>query len=252
MFSLKRRVALVTGSGDGLGKAMATAIAHQGATVVINGRPGSVKVERTVDELTQLCASVGALCFDVNDRTACAAAIDEIHLEHGGVDILINNVGFRDRRVVDDFEPGAMTRMLDANLAAPFELARLAAVGMAEKQWGRIINVSSVVAQIAGIGDSIYIAAKGGLEALTRALAAEYGSRGITVNTISPGFFATAPNKHLVEDADLNDWLKGRTALGRWAEPEEIAGMAVFLASDESSFVTGQTFCVDGGMVGHL
>ena len=252
LFSLAGRTALVTGSGDGLGQAMAFALAQHGARVVINGRPGSKRVKATLQQLTQMGHACEASEFDVTDYDACAEAIGALQEKHGVIDILINNVGLRDRRAVDAFEAGAMTTMLDANLTAPFELSRLVAGEMAAQGWGRIINISSVVAQIAGIDDVTYIAAKGGLESLTRALAAEYGKQGITVNAISPGFFATEPNKHLLNDEKLNHWLDGRSSLGRWAQPGEIAGAAVFLASDSASYITGQTICVDGGMTGHL
>jgi gluconate 5-dehydrogenase len=145
-----------------------------------------------------------------------------------------------------------MDRMLSKNLSAPFELARLLAPAMMSNGWGRIINISSVVASIASDGDATYIAAKGGLESLTRALAVEYGKRGVTVNAISPGFFLTDPNLHLGRDEALNKWLQSRTILGRWAEPEELAGIAVFLASNSSSYITGQTIQVDGGMSARL
>ena len=251
-FRLDGRTALITGSGAGLGKAMAEALARHGARVVINGRPGSTKVSRTVQQLSDSGLACEAAEFDVTDHADCRTAIDKLNKKHGCVDILINNVGLRDRRSVTDFEHGALSKMLDTNLTAPFELSRLVAPSMINNGWGRIINLSSVVAQIATAGDATYITAKGGLEALTRALAAEYGQFGINVNAISPGFFATSPNRHRVEDETLSRWLTQRTAVGRWAEPEEIAGAAVFLASDAASYVTGQTLCVDGGMIGHL
>ena len=145
-----------------------------------------------------------------------------------------------------------MSTMIDVNLTAPFELSRLAAKYMIDQQWGRIINVSSVVSQISGTGDATYTTAKGGLESLTRALSTELGPHGITVNTISPGFFATEPNASMMDDPAIDEWLQGRTALGRWAEPDEISGAAIFLASDAASYITGQVIAVDGGMLGHL
>ena len=234
------------------GKAMATALAYHGARVIINGRPGSQGVAGTVTELSEKGLSCEAAEFDVADEQERAEAVNTLLDKHGVIDILINNVGFRDRRPVSEFQSGDMSRMLDANLSTPFELCRMVAPAMADQGWGRIINMSSVVAQISGQGDVTYTAAKGGLESLTRALAVEYGKSGITVNAISPGFFATAPNRHLVKDESLGKWLSQRTSIGRWAEPEEIAGAAVFLASNAGSYVTGQTICVDGGMTGRL
>jgi gluconate 5-dehydrogenase len=247
LFDLSGKIALVTGSVAGLGKAMAMALATQGATVVLNGRSDK-HLESTRQEFLSLGLYVHSACFDSGDLAAAASQLKTINSDLGAIDILINNTGYRDRKSAQEFAIGDMDKMLAKNLSAPFELSRLLAPAMMSKGWGRIINVSSVVASIASDGDATYIAAKGGLESLTRALAVEYGKGGVTVNAISPGFFLTDPNLHLAKDASLNKWLAGRTILGRWAEPEELAGVAVFLASNSSSYVTGQTIQVDGGM----
>ncbi len=247
LFDLSGKIALVTGSVAGLGKAMAMALARQGATVILNGRSDE-HLETTQREFSGLGLEVHKACFDTGDLDAAASRLKAINSDLGAIDILINNVGYRDRKSVQEFAVGDMEKMLANNLSAPFELSRLLAPAMMHKGWGRIINVSSVVASIASDGDATYVAAKGGLESLTRAMAVEYGKGGVTVNAISPGFFLTEPNQHLAKDASLNKWLAGRTILGRWAEPEELAGVAVFLASNSSSYVTGQTIQVDGGM----
>ncbi|MCP4333707.1 MAG: SDR family oxidoreductase [Gammaproteobacteria bacterium] len=230
---------------------MAMALARQGATVILNGRSDE-HLEATQREFSGLGLDVYKACFDTGDLDAAASRLKAINSDLGAIDILINNVGYRDRKPVQEFAVGDMEKMLTKNLSAPFELSRLLAPAMMDKGWGRIINISSVVASIASDGDATYVAAKGGLESLTRALAVEYGKGGVTVNAISPGFFLTDPNQHLAKDASLNKWLAGRTILGRWAEPEELAGVAVFLASNSSSYVTGQTIQVDGGMSARL
>ena len=251
MFDLSGKNALITGSVAGLGKAMAMALARQGATVILNGRSDE-RLEATKQEFSSLGLDVHTACFDTGDLDAAASQLKAINRDLGSIDILINNVGYRNRKPVQEFAIGDMDKMLAKNLSSPFELARLLAPAMMNKGWGRIINVSSVVASFASDGDATYVAAKGGLESLTRALAVEYGKGGVTVNAISPGFFLTDPNLHLAEDASLNQWLASRTILGRWAQPEELAGIAVFLASNASSYVTGQTIQVDGGMSARL
>ena len=230
---------------------MAMALARQGAAVILNGRT-QARLEAAQQAFSDLGLSAQTQRFDTADREATASAVKAIRDQYGDIDILINNVGYRDRRPVQEFAVGDMDRMLANNLGAPFELARLLAPGMMKKGWGRIINLSSVVATFASDGDAAYVAAKGGLESLTRAMAVEYGKHGVTVNAISPGFFRTEPNRDMAKNEALNQWLQGRTILGRWAEPEELAGIAVFLASDESGYVTGQTIQVDGGLSARL
>ena len=170
MFDLSGKIALVTGSVAGLGKAMAMALARQGATVILNGRSDE-HLETTQREFSGLGLGVHTACFDTGDLDAATNRLKAIDSDLGAIDILINNVGYRDRKSVQEFAVGDMEKMLAKNLSAPFELSRLLAPAMMSKGWGRIINVSSVVASIASDGDATYVAAKGGLESLTRALA---------------------------------------------------------------------------------
>ena len=176
MFDLSGKLALVTGSVAGLGKAMAIALARQGATVILNGRSDE-HLDNTQREFSKLGLDAHKSCFDIGDLDAAVSRLKTISQDIGSIDILINNVGYRDRKSVQDFAIGDMDKMLSKNLSAPFELSRLLAPAMMSKGWGRIINVSSVVASIASDGDAAYVAAKGGLESLTRALAVEYGQR---------------------------------------------------------------------------
>lgn len=241
-FRLDGRTALITGSARGLGWEMAKGLAEAGARVLLHGRSH----ERLAPRLAELRAAgraTDAVVFAMADRTAMALALAEA----GPIDILIHNVGERDRRPFTEIEADDFARLIDTDLSAGQALIRLVVPGMVERGWGRLILVTSIAATLAAPGASSYIAAKAGLAALSRALAGELGGKGITSNAISPGFFATETNEALIASA-VGERMRLRCPARRWADPSEIAGAAIFLASPAASYVNGHTLTVDGGV----
>ena len=246
-FSLRGKLALVTGATQGLGLVIAQAFAAYGARVIINGR-NAERVQSRVDDLTRQGHEAHPFVFDIGDVGEQAGAFAGLCEQVGVPDILVNNVGIRIRKPMADVSLDDIMVMLNVNLMAAVHLSKLAADAMVgTRKAGRLITLTSIAGELARAGDAIYPVAKQGLSGLIRALAVEYGPYGITSNGIAPGTFATESNAELAKDPIKGPIVVGRNPLGRWAQPSEIAGPAVFLASPSAAYVNGHILVVDGG-----
>ena len=251
MFSLAGKVALVTGASRGLGWAMAQSLAKAGATIILNARDAQVLQER-VRELAAQGLKGEVAAFDVTDHKAGANCIQGAIERHGRFDVLVANAGIQHRRPITEFDVADFQRVLDTNLVGVWALAKEAARVMIPRKAGRIIMTGSISAILARPTISAYVASKGAVHALTRELAIELAPHNITANAIAPGFFATEMNTALIENKEFNDWVCKRTPAGRWGKLEEIGPAAVFLASDEASYVNGHILTVDGAFSGAM
>ena len=247
-FAIPGKTALVTGSSRGLGWAIAKGLAESGAHVVINARNADACAER-VAELETAGHQASAAAFDAADFDAAKAAVAEIAGRRGGLDVLVNNAGMVHRQPLLEWSDADWLRMMDVNLNSCFVLAREAARGMVDRGWGRIINVGSVLSFVARPTIPGYVSTKHGLAGLTKALATEFGPKGVTANAICPGYFATELNVALKNDPEFNRLVTGRTPVGRWGEPDELAGLAIYLASNDAAYMNGAIIPIDGGIV---
>lgn len=247
LFDLGDKVALVTGAGQGLGLEIAQALADAGAHVILNGRQ-EARLEAAEAQIKENGGAASSLAFDIGEPGEIAAAFERIEAAFGGLDILVSNVGIRHRFPLAEITVDDFHRVLDVNLVAAFHLAKAAVALMIPRGRGRIIMVTSIAGPLGRANDAVYIAAKGGLAAFARALAVEFGPQGIATNAIAPGYFATETNAAMMDDPEVEDFVKRRIPLQRWGEPREIAGAAVFLASDAATYVNGHVLTVDGGL----
>ncbi len=246
-FDLTGRVALVTGAYRGLGFSIARGLARAGATVVINGRKPE-ELAKSAKALTDAGLKADVAAFDINDRPAIKAAVAAIIGKHGGIDILVNNAGIQRRGPLAEFSEQDWDDIIATNLTAPFVVSQAVLPGMIAKKRGKIIHIASLMSELARPTVVPYTAAKGGVRQLTRGMAVELAPMGIQVNAIAPGYFATEMNRALIDNTEFNAWVCKRTPAGRWGQPDELAGLAVFLASGASDYMTGQMLVMDGGM----
>ena len=247
LFDLAGRRALVTGSSQGIGLALAKGLAQAGAKVVLNGRDA--------DKLGVAAAQIpgaGTLAFDATDHDAVRSAIDNFELSVGPIDILVNNAGMQFRTPLEDFPADAFERLLQTNVASVFHVGQAVARHMISRGRGKIINIASVQTALARPGIAPYTATKGAVGNLTKGMATDWAKHGLQCNAIAPGYFDTPLNAALVADPVFSGWLENRTPAGRWGKVEELVGACVFLASDASSFVNGHILYVDGGITASI
>ena len=250
-FRLDGRLALVTGSSTGIGLALARGLAQSGAPVVLNGRDPD-KLARAVAALRAEGHVAHERAFDATDAAAVERAVASLEADVGPIEILVNNAGITRRGPFTELPLADWQAVMQTNVEGLFVVGQSVARRMVARRRGRIINICSVMSEMARPGTSAYTASKGAAKMLTKAMAAELGPQGINVNAIGPGYFATELTAPLVADEQFSAWVARRAPIGRWGRVEELAPVAVFLASDAASFVNGHVLYVDGGMTGVL
>lgn len=247
LFSLEGKTALITGGYRGLGEGIARALAEAGATVVLNGR-SSEGVEATVKAFREDGLKAGGAVFDITDEAAVRDGVAKVEAEFGGIDILVNNAGIHRRNLMLDMPLEDFRVVIETNVTAAFLLGKAVVPGMIERGGGKIINIHSLMSELARKTIANYAAAKGAIQMLTRSMAAEWAEHNIHANGIGPGYFETEMTRPLKENPEFNQWFLKRTPSGRWGQPEELKGLAVFLASKASDYINGQTIFIDGGL----
>lgn len=251
LFNLRGKRALVTGSSQGIGLALAKGMAAAGAEIVLNGRDRE-KLGAAAEMLRAEGRSVSVLAFDATDHAAVRSAVDAFEDETGAIDILVNNAGMQYRTPLEDFPAEAFERLLQTNIASVFHVGQAVARHMIKRGAGKIINIASVQSALARPGIAPYTATKGAVTNLTKGMATDWAKYGLQCNALAPGYFDTPLNAALVNDPAFSEWLAKRTPAGRWGNVEELVGACIFLSSAASSFVNGHTLYVDGGITASL
>ena len=251
-FDISGRIALITGSSRGIGKALAQGLAEAGAVVVLNAR----NAEALTSTADQIREATGAIVherpFDVTDPASVAAGIADIEDTVGPLAICVNNAGMQKRAPFVDFTDDDWNALLATNLTSAFLVGREVARRMTPRGAGKIINIASLQSEVSRPGIAPYAATKGAIKMLTRGMCGDLAGSGICVNAIGPGYFETELTAALVADETFSSWVRGRTPAGRWGKVEDLVGTLIYLSSDASAFVNGQIVYVDGGMLSVL
>lgn len=246
MFELKEKVALVTGGSRGIGRAISVSLGKQGAYVAVNYAGNEAAAAETLAAIRAAGGDGELLRFDVSNVEAAAAQLDDLVKRRGKLDILVNNAGVAIDQLLIRVSPEEVEKTFSINVTGTLFLTKAAIRHMMKKRVGRVVTISSVVGESGNPGQAVYSASKAALLGLTKTLAREYASRGITVNAVTPGFIETDMTAVLPEQAKAS--IVQQTPLGRVGSPDEVAAAVVFLASNEASYITGQTLRVNGGM----
>jgi len=249
LFDLTGKVALITGAVHGLGMAMAKGLGNAGATIVVNNYSADSLSEALAEYKASGLKAYGYV-FDVTDENAVKEAVVKIEKEVGPIDILVNNAGIIKRTPIIDMEVTDFNAVIQVDLVAPFIVSKTVAKGMIQRGGGKIINICSMMSELGRDSVSAYAAAKGGLKMLTRSMATEWAKHNIQTNGIGPGYFATSQTAPIrVDGHPFNEFIISRTPAGRWGDPEDLQGAAIFLSSKASDFVNGHVVYVDGGIL---
>jgi gluconate 5-dehydrogenase len=247
LFSLAGRRALITGSSRGIGFGIAEALAGAGAQIILNGRDTEA-LGVAAEKLAARGAQVKAVAFDVTDEEGVADGVGYCEAKLGPIDILVNNAGMQYRAPLEDFPAEKFEQVMRTNVTSVFNVGQAVARRMIPRGRGKIINLCSVLTAVARTSITPYSASKAAVANLTRGMATEWARYGLNVNAIAPGYIRTELNEALLSNVEFNSWVERRTPMGRWAEPSEVGGAAVFLSSDAASFVNGHILYVDGGI----
>jgi gluconate 5-dehydrogenase len=248
LFDLTGRTALITGSSQGIGLQLARGLAEAGATVVLNARNPEKLAAAVADFRSQGLKAEG-VAFDVNDSKQITAGLTELASRVPAIDILVNNAGIQRRAPLEEMTEAQWREVIDTDLTSAFLVTRHVVGGMIARRKGKIINICSLMSELGRNTTGNYAAAKGGLKMLTRAMATEWAKHNLQINGIGPGYFLTELTRPLAENPEFDRWIRQRTPAGRWGDPKELVGAAVFLAASASDFVNGQILYVDGGLL---
>lgn len=251
LFDLAGKRALVTGSSQGIGFALAQGLAEHGAEIVLNGRDAG-KLAGAASRLKDAGHNVSLAGFDVTNAQAAKEGVEAIENNTGAIDILINNAGMQFRSPLEAFPVEQWEQLLATNISSAFYVGQAVARHMIPRGRGKIINIASVQSELARPGIAPYTATKGAIRNLTRGMCTDWAKYGLQINAIAPGYFKTPLNQALVDNPDFSAWLEKRTPAARWGNVEELVGAAVFLSGKASSFVNGHTLYVDGGITASL